>query len=1094
MRRIQGRTVSPAVLLALLFLITAGVAAGQVPARTMSYSNRQLLNRAVVGKEDHLEVMLLAESGKLEEVKKAVLASSGSVIHEDVPTGYLRISVPTANFASLIANPVIAAYQISTGANMIWTQEGRSEQIAKMYRGYEGRPLGGEPSTVKVEAKNLPTLSVPESRAYGYTAEEDTGVGDWLAQHPTWDGRGVTIAMLESGEPEFQHPTLRSAKSLDGKDVPKIAGVVNTVDQSDDDNTRVEMKTVISTARSWYTIAGRTYILPHPGTFRFGIFYASGGGNVREEFAVLWDQKSGDIWVDSDGDANFRNNDAMREVNERFDVGQLSVTVPEKKKIPFVLGKSTVPDTLHLYPAIAGHTAMTASVAAGSRTEDGVASGVAPNARILFVRSQAFKAHASDFVEGYIDIERRPDVDVLSDSRGVMPVPDMGSEFYGMVFQRIVAAYGKPIFHSGGNGLPGMGKASALDGVFSVGGSIGPATYEALFGGGKIDRELKHPLSSEGPGIDGTLKPDFIAPMHRVAAKTCMGGYSFELASVALPKNDPKVVLPPCYDISCCTSASGPYAAGMAALLMSAARQKEEQFSVETLGRALRASAHFLAESPAYTQGTGLLNIRAAWDELNRKVETPRIKISAPLVHPLAAYAQHSREGGGLLEVSGWAPGQNGERLFHFRRESGPAGPTTYRLTWTGNDGTFKSATAVTLPLNQSVALPVQIGVRAYGAHSAILNLHDPQTNAIVARGLATIVAPQPVSPGNHAIHFEGSVPLMRSDDHFVSVPSGTEALKIELLVKRGSLAPDFVSMDPSQSTPNRSMNMGATAKKMGRYTWVYPRPSTGTWTFTLTNDSAWREKDPKRATTESAEYELTISALKGSLTAAEAGTNISLQAENLGAMLTEPVADIYSGLLLSTHAEFSSAGVPNLFEFEAPENAGILQFRVKADAGASDLEAFLYNCTSGECFFSDYAGIAAHEQQVTVRNPKAGKWILAVNAAPVAVGHGGFVVERISGGKPYRQTLLANSNKGTNAWHASLDKPALEQGRDLTPVLLCELVDASLERAEAERIAALYPQEPKDKDKEKEKGKDAPDEPPTPKPAAIASTVLLLK
>jgi hypothetical protein len=334
----------------------------------------------------------------------------------------------------------------------------------------------------------------------------------------------------------------------------------------------------------------------------------------------------------------------------------------------------------------------------------------------------------------------------------------------------------------------------------------------------------------------------------------------------------------------------------------------------------------------------------------------------------------------------------------------------------------------------------------------------------------------------------------MRSDDHFISVPSGTEALKIELLVKRGSLAPDFASMDPSQSTPNRSLNMGAGAKRMGRYTWVFPRPSIGTWTFTLTNDSAWREKDPKSATTESAEYELTISALRGTLTATEVGKNISLQVENEGAMLAEPAADIYSGLLLSKHAEFSSTGVPTLFEFEAPEDAGILQFNVKADAGASDLEAFLYNCTSGECFFSDYAGIAAHEQRVSVRNPKAGKWILAVNAAPADVGHGGFVVERISGGKPRRQTLLATSNKGTNAWQATLEKPAPEQGRDLTPVLLCELVDAALESAEAERIAALYPLEPKDKDKEKDKDKDTSDEPPTPKPVAIANTIFPLK
>jgi hypothetical protein len=603
--------------LATFQVLVAGAVAlnAQSPQRPMSYSNRQLLNRAVVAQEERLEVMLAAQVGKIAEVKDAVMAAGGTVIREDTPTGYLRIQLPMRKLSSLVANPAIAAYQIATNANMIWDQEGQPESIAQMYRRYETRPLGGDPSPEKKEEKKeLPLLSVPESHAYGYTGEEETGVGDWLSQHSTWDGRGVTIALLESAQPEFTHPTLRSAKALDGKDITKLAGFVNTVDQTDRDSTRVEMKTLIHSAQAWYSVGNRTYILPRPGTFRFGIFSAPGGANVREEFAVLWDQSSGEIWVDTDGDASFRNEKPMRDVNEHMDVGYLNLTLPEKKKIAFVVAKSSAPDSLHLYPARGGHQAMTASVAAGSRTEDSVASGVAPNARLLFVRNQSARARASDFIEGYIDIARRPDVDVLSDSRAVIPVPDMASEFYGLMFERIASTYGKPIFHSGGNDLPAMGQASALSGVFSVGGSIGPATYAALYGGGKLDRVIKHPLSSEGPGGDGTLKPDFIAPMHRVAADVCVGAYSYgsPVSKVALPKNDPKVILPPCYQISCCTSASGPYAAGVAALLISAARQKDVQFSPESLGRSMRAGAQFLPEWSAFTQGAGVLNVQAA--------------------------------------------------------------------------------------------------------------------------------------------------------------------------------------------------------------------------------------------------------------------------------------------------------------------------------------------------------------------------------------------------------------------------------------------------------------------------------------------------
>jgi hypothetical protein len=1032
-------------------------------SRAMSFSNRQLLNRAAVGKQSAIEVMLIAELDKLDEVRRAVSSAGGLTLREDIPTGYLRVQIASERLSALVADPSIAAYQISSNANMIWDQEGQSEEISKMYRRYESRALGGDPATQKEEQKNLPTLTVPESRAYGYTGEEETGIGEWLSQHPSWDGRGVTIALLESALPEFTHPTMKSAKSLDGKTVPKIAGVINTVDLSEQDFTRVDMKTTIQSETTWYTINGRTYILPRSGTFHFGIFSAVSGGSVHEDFAVLWDQASGEIWVDTDGDASFENETAMRDINEHFDVGYLNLTYPEKKKIEFVVAKGRAANTLHLYPSRGGHQAMTASVAAGSRTEDGVASGVAPNARVLFVRNQAGKSRASDFIEGYIEIASRPDVDVLTDSRGLSPVPDIGSEFYGLIFSRIAAAYHKPIFHSAGNDLPAIGQASGLEGVFSVGGSMSPSTYSALFGGGTLDRVIKHPLSAEGPGGGGTLKPDFIAPMHRISADVCVGAYSYgaPVSKIALPKNSPRVVLPPCYQISCCTSASGPYAAGVAAVLESAARQEGETFSLESIGRALRSSAQFLPDTPAFAQGAGVLNVEAAWKELQRKVYIPQINITGPLVYPMAKYAQHPNEGGGLLELSGWTPGQTGERSFHLQRESGPASPGPYRISWTGNDGTFKTATSITLPLKASVALSVKIAVSSYGPHSAILNIHDPETGAIVVRTLATVVVPQPIpaSAGNF-LKFQGTVPLMRSSDYYVSVPDGTQALKVNVDITQGSLSTMLRSLDPSQMVPNRPTNMYRTLKT-GKYTFVVPRPSSGTWSLTLTNDSGWRAQDSKEVSTEEAKYALTVAALSGDLDMKkEEADKFSFHLENTGANLIEPVVDVYPGTLTLHKASFKSTGEPNLIEVNAPKDTGILEFDARAETGGSDLELFLYDCTSGACFFSDYAGIAASKATISVHNPKPGKWILAVNAAPFMVGHGQFVVDEFLGVKATRQTLGFDAKTSVpNEWHTVVSPlPLPSADAEGTPAFLCELVDAALERAQLERQSSIPP------------------------------------
>lgn len=1063
--------------------VTGAAATGAPPsddAVPMSFSNRQLLNRAAVYGQQRIEVMVLTDATDIGRVKSAVAAAGGSVRHEIPAIDYLRVELPISVLKTLVTNSAVVSYQIASNANMIWDQEGRTEDIATMYRGYEVDPIVGKQTRIEAvleydrQHANLPLLSPAQARGPGYTAEDETGVTRWLATHPRWDGRGVTIALLESGLPEFDHPTLRDAKDLQGQPTPKIAGFANTVAPESEDQTRVSMSTVIRSQMAWYSVANRTYILPRPGTFRFGMLSVPVGGNLRQDFAVLWDTMSGEIWVDSDGDASFRNEKPMRDVNERLDVGRLKFTQPSEYTVSFVVATSSEADVLNVYTARGGHQAMTASVAAGSRTADGLASGVAPNARILFVRNQESHGQAYDFVEGYAEIAGRPDVDVLSDSRGIDPLPDMAEEFYSLIFTRLASAYRKPVFHSGGNDLPGIGVVSSLEGVFAVGGSISPATYAALYGGAQLERTLKHPFMSEGPGGDGGFKPDFLAPMHRISADRCAN-----VARTFVPKNAPTAQLPPCYQISCCTSASGPYAAGVAALLISASRQNHDELSLDDLGRALRAGAQYLPDTPAYAQGAGVLDINAAWKELHRKAVAPQIHISAPVVQAMVRYARHPGEGGGLFEIGGWKPGQSGERVLSLRRDSGLTGSVSYRVSWTGNDGTFASPRSVQLPLNATVRFPLTVRVNSFGPHSAILNLHDPATDAIVFRSLATVVAPQPVPRGaNLALTLNDTVPLMRSRDHFIAVPPGSAALRIDLDVKRGALSGRMRSRDPTEEVPNRPVSQWG-AFEPGKHTWVIPNPSAGTWSLSLTNDTGWREKDPAKVSTEEAVYSVSFSILNGDIEAATDSGRLSIQAENRGADLGAPAADVYPAVQVMRSASLLESGEPNIFPIDVPEDSGLLRLRAKTDpAAASDIELFLYDCTSGQCFLWDYAGTAAREQVLTVHQPKAGKWVLAANAAPAMVGRGSFVLEEIIGGHPERYPLNASSH-----WQTTANIPRLiHSGDGEERVLYCELVDARLQEAESKRLAAAATEEtPAD-----QKG--------PARPVAIASTIYRLE
>ena len=89
---------------------------------------------------------------------------------------------------------------------------------------------------------------------------------------------------------------------------------------------------------------------------------------------------------------------------------------------------------------------MTLSVAAGARTDESPAVGVAPGAQVLLVaRSNAGWALA-DFIEAYLETARRPDVDVLCDASAINVVPDTAADFVALMLSRVVAAYGKPIF------------------------------------------------------------------------------------------------------------------------------------------------------------------------------------------------------------------------------------------------------------------------------------------------------------------------------------------------------------------------------------------------------------------------------------------------------------------------------------------------------------------------------------------------------------------------------------------------------------------------------------------------------------------------
>jgi Subtilase family len=1028
---------------------TTLTATAATQSRRMSFHNRLLLNRAVVSRLRTLEVMLVAGDHGVAPAAALVERIGGRVERTFGAVGYLRVDVPTDKLLELVASPDIEAYQIASLSKASWYRDGPPQANAELHRGFEiSTPLSVPPAAID---PRLPLLSPEASRDAGFTADDDVGVGEWIERHPTFDGRGVTIALVENGLPSFTDPGLRGAKTLDGRDVPKLAGILNTIDPDEPDETRVSLSSEVDAAASWSRIGARTYILPRPGRYRFGLFNLPAGTNLVHQFGVLEDESTHEVWVDTNGNSDFQDETPVADVNERFDVRVLKLTHPRPTDLGFVMARGRAPHSVHLYVAVGSHQTMTFSVAAGSRTDESLAYGVAPNARVLLVRTRTPEYRLVDIVEGYLEAAARPDVDLFSDSSGIDLVPDTAADFAGLLFSRLSAVYGKPFFHAAGNMHLFLNSATALGVGFSVGGSLGARTFAALAGGGTLDGLLVHPLSAAGPSLDGAIAPDFLAPMHRIAADLPGGN-----RVAALPKNAAAARLPSGYQISCCTSASSPYAAGVAALLLSAAKQQRAPYSVDSLGRALRIASHFISGWPASQQGNGVLDVNAAWRELVAGVDAPRIRSFAGVVHPLAQYAARGGEGQGIFEFGVWTTGMTGSRELRLRRESGPREPVTYRVSWTGNDDTFTTARSVTLPLNVTVAVPVTIVVRSPGAHDALLNLHDPATDAIIFRSQATVVAPERPSAASGSVRMTGRVPLMRVKAHYVQVPRGVATMSIELEVIRGTIRAAIL---PSHGLfPNYYQHLypGNTRQfARGKYTVVLPYPAEGPWTISLNNDSAWLERNPALVAADQAEYAITVRLLTASVrTSASRKDTVAIDVESPASDLREPVLETSIGMLRSHAAAFLSTGLPNVFEIAVPEGAATLWLQLRADAPSSNLvEMYLYDCTSGQCFSHDLAFPAATAQALVVRRPKSGRWVVAVNAAPFPAATGGFVLEEIiATDVPHRSPVAARPGSAGRYRRETITvdlAPPAAPGK--TRILFVELIDLATERDEAE-------------------------------------------
>lgn len=755
-----------------------------------SSHDAQLLAEARAAGESHVTMMIAAEPGSTDEVADRLDAvQSASVGYTEDSVGYLRVTVRTSEAQ--------AAIDTATGLDSVHAID-LNETVPLP----DPVPVPAASDNTPRRAYPAPGPDTPADNPYQPAAE--TGAVGFTERHPEADGRGITIGVLDTGV-DLAHPALQETTT--GQ--PKITDWVTATDPLiDNDGTWLPMTTEVSGES--FSYEGREYTAP-AGDYLISVFredVTAGGeleGDVNRDgeqngsWAVLYDPAAGTVRVDLDDDGDFADEDVMRPYRENHDVGYFGTDDPDTEiaeAMPFTVEiREDVPmdpyggdwagqtaDFVSIGIVSGAHGTHVAGIAAANGLFGGEMKGAAPGAQVVSSRACGFASGCTytALTEGMIDLVVNRDVDVVNMSIGGLPALNDGNNARARLYNELIETYGVQMFISAGNEGPGtntVGDPAVADDVVSVGAAISRETWEANYGSEVRRPYALLPFSSVGPRDDGGFKPTLVAPGASVN--------SIPTWQEGSPVPEAGYDLPPGYGMLQGTSMASPQAAGAAALLLSAAQERELEVTPAELRTALTSTARQIPGVQAHEQGAGLIDTEAAWRALTRGAQTHEYTISAPVDHTLASYLATPGSGEGVYDrESAPGPGEREEYEVTVTRTTGPDRPLRHRVSLENNhERTFslRGPRTVSLPLNEPVTLTLTAEPQSPGAHSALLTVDDPRTPGTDHLALATIVSSAELAAPSYAQEFSGSVERNASTSYFVTVPEGTRTLEVAM-------------------------------------------------------------------------------------------------------------------------------------------------------------------------------------------------------------------------------------------------------------------------------------------------------------------------
>ncbi len=997
------------VLLILSSILAAPSLSAQVARRPFLFKDGRVEVASARARGDSgVTVVAAAMPGANATLARIITALGGTIRYRDDDVDYIRAFVPVDSVERLEGDPALHSIDISKPQNLGRGGSGDGETVDTR-SGTTRRVV--QDTTAK---EPWPPLLSDLPLRNRYSPIADIGAKAFLEQNPTFDGRGVTIAMIDHN-PDMLLPELQVAMTLDGRPTPKIVVYQTAIDLDEQNDGRwLRMDETVTAAGGSFEFDSTTYTAPHNGTFRIAILdeasfdsVARGGldGDVNRDenpegssrlFGVIWDEGSNDVWVDTDQDLSFTDEKRLTNYNDRREFGVFGTDNPEtpvRESVGFGVQIDRDKKRVALNMGIDGHGSLVVGAAVASRGEKGRFDGVAPGARLASI-SESGASYGQ--TEAVIEALKNPIIDIafLEQWSGITRSYLLrdGRLVPTVIYTRLIDKYKKPLLVPTHN-YPILG---AIDDLVLARGAIGVSGHESkdnFFANHGVRVEHQDNLlitGGYGPMGNGALKPDVISPSNYVSTSR---GYLEGLRFATFQ-------LPPGYTIAGGASTATPTAAGAVALLISAAKQEGVQYDAFRLKHAITRSARYVPHIPAYKQGNGVINVAYAWEilkALDRETEEIAITSSASVRTVYSDMLPTPNEGVGLYERDGWNVGDRDERAITFTRTSGPRGSMTFNVSWTGNDSvTYSAPSSLMLPLNTPVAMNIGVAPATAGVHTALLTLDHPSVPGYAYRMLTTVVAADRFTVADSfTVKKETKVPRPGMQSFFYRVDEGVTALKIDLSAPERQVGLAVIRPD---TRSQRGVSSPGAAGESATNVVVDPMP--GMWEIRLSDTydtRTWdweqaKEDDPVPPTSAT----LTVSALHTELTAANGGE---------AGDLMQPGSATYYLTLANRMASFTGNAVSTpvgsvrherptirqneqqVFEIEVPKGSPFLIVKARPSQQDADIDVYVYNCTEKRCRSGGGDADRIGDEFVMVRNPAAGTWKVFIDAPAVPSG-----------------------------------------------------------------------------------------------------------